>query len=478
MFGRKFSDFDANDDIHPTIESDESETEESSVSTQRMGDVSYFFAQNRQKSQRKWCSVPPPLHKVRESHLVRERQGITERTKQAINCKVDAFKMIVPEVLIQIIVQETNRKAKRFYEEASRENPNQKPRPWHDTNVDEIYALIAMLIFLGAHKQWSESMEEIFSKENRPFCRAVMSMERTQQLLRFLRFDDQRTRADRLKTDRLAAFRDVWNIFLAQLSQLYTPSPDLTIDEQLVATRGRCSFRQYIPSKPGKYGIKIFWIAHARNSYPLKGEIYVGKQPNEVTAPNFAANLVNRLSAKYIGKGRTITMDNFFTSCGLAEQLLDKNTTIVGTIRKNKPDLPAEFTQKTKREIGSSKFCFNNMLTLVSYVPKINKNVLLLSTLHNTPDIDQDTNKPNIIHYYNENKSGVDTLDQLVRLYTCKRKTMRWPLVLFFNMIDIAGVAAYRLYGFTNEQWTNNCKLRMFLLLIFGKLKEIVYFFS
>lgn len=460
-----FSDIDPDTEIELTSETDDDDNEEDdqpasdSVPAEQLGSATYFFAQNPRKSQRKWCSSPPPVHKIPVSHLVRERQGITARTVQAINFKLDAFKLIVPEVLIQIIVRETNRKAKRFQEELHQEYPNQKHRPWHDTNINGIYGLIGILIFCGAHNQWNESMEELFSKENRPFCRAVMSLERAQQLLRFMRFDDQRTRTDRLRTDRLAAFRDMWNIFSDAISRSYTPSPDLTIDEQLVATRGRCSFRQYIPSKPGKYGIKIFWICDAPNSFPLKGEIYVGKQPDEVASQNFVVSLVQRLSAQYVGKGRTIAMDNYFTKCELAEKLLAKNTTIVGTIRSNKPDLLKEFTKKTyiaRREIGSSRFCFDNMLTLVSYVPKKNKNVLLLSTLHNDAQIDPQTNKPNIIMYYNQNKSGVDTLDHLVRLYTCKRKTMRWPMVLFFNLIDVAGVAAYRLYSFANEQWMEN----------------------
>ncbi|CAF4616702.1 unnamed protein product, partial [Rotaria magnacalcarata] len=29
------------------------------------------------------------------------------------------------------------------------------------------------------------------------------------------------------------------------------PGGSLTVDEQLIPTRGRCNFRQYIPSKPG-----------------------------------------------------------------------------------------------------------------------------------------------------------------------------------------------------------------------------------
>lgn len=409
----------------------------------------WYYAQNK-KYKRKWRASPPNVTRVRDFQILRERQGISAETAVNINTHLSAFKKLVPETLINVIVAETNRKARHFYTINS--NP---ARIWYDTNSNEIYALIGILIYAGVHKNWDERLDELYRLDNRPFYRAAMSLQRVQQLLRFLRFDNYQTRAERLKEDKLAAFRDVWNMFLANIKGPYKPSSFLTIDEQLVLTRGRCSFRQYIPSKPGKYGIKIFWICDALNSYPLKAEVYVGKQPNEIRSVDYALNLVHRLSTPYINKGRTITMDNFFTSCPLAEQMLQKKTTIIGTIRSNKPDLPKEFTNKAeikKRDLNSSKFCFDNHLTLVSYVPKPNKNVLLLSTLHNDDIVDPDTNKPNIILDYNKTKGGVDTLDKLVRTYTCKRKTKRWPMVLFFNMIDIAGIAAYNLYKCANPQ--------------------------
>ncbi|GBP30200.1 hypothetical protein EVAR_94508_1 [Eumeta japonica] len=37
-----------------------------------------------------------------------------------------------------------------------------------------------------------------------------------------------------------------------------TMCAEITLDEQLLAFRGRCAFRQYIPNKPAKYGIKVF----------------------------------------------------------------------------------------------------------------------------------------------------------------------------------------------------------------------------
>ena len=423
----------------------------------------WYYSQNK-KYKRKWSVNPPDVTRVRDFQILRERQGIPVQIAQNINTHLAAFKKVIPKTLVNVIVAETNRKASNFYNMNSH-----TARIWYNTNSVEIYALISILIYAGVHKNWDERLDELYRLDNRPFYRSAMSLQRMQQLLRFLRFDNYQTRAKRLKEDKLAAFRDVWNMFLANIKEPYKPSSHITIDEQLVLTRGRCSFRQYIPSKPGKYGIKIFWICDALNSYPLKAEIYVGKQPNEPRSVDYALNLVHRLSAPYINKGRTITMDNFFTSCKLAEQMLQKKTTIIGTIRSNKPDLPKQFTNKTeikKRDANSSKFCFDNHLTLISYVPKRNKNVLLLSTVHNDDTVDLASNKPNIILDYNKTKGGVDTLDKLVRTYTCKRKTKRWPMVLFFNMIDIAGIVAYKLYKCANPQLfieRKTCERKIFL---------------
>ena len=42
---------------------------------------------------------------------------------------------------------------------------------------------------------------------------------------------------------------------------------------------GRCNFRQYIPSKPDKYGIKVFALVDAQTFFTSKIEVYVRTQP-------------------------------------------------------------------------------------------------------------------------------------------------------------------------------------------------------
>jgi hypothetical protein len=91
-------------------------------------------------------------------------------------------------------------------------------------------------------------------------------------------------------------------------------------------------------------------------------------------------------------------------------------------------------------------FCFKDEKTLLSYCPKKNKLVLLLSTFHHTDDIDPesgDSNKPYILTFYNSTKGGVDTVDEYKSRYSVSRTSNRWPLTIFFSLLNIAGINSF-----------------------------------
>ena len=78
-----------------------------------------------------------------------------------------------------------------------------------------------------------------------------------------------------------------------------------------------------------------------------------------------------------------------------------------GTIKQNKIEIPKEFlrgSKTNKREVDSSLFAFKDYLTLVSFVPKKNKAVVLVSLKHHEAKIDKNTMKPQIIMDYNKYK--------------------------------------------------------------------------
>ncbi|KRZ01665.1 hypothetical protein T11_13180 [Trichinella zimbabwensis] len=65
--------------------------------------------------------------------------------------------------------------------------------------------------------------------------------------------------------------------------------------------------------------------------------------------------------------------------------------------------------------------------------------------MHNDTQVsERKGSKPDIILHYNNTKGGVDNLDKMTSTYSCQRMTARWPLVVFYNMIDGIGIQRLR----------------------------------
>lgn len=194
--------------------------------------------------------------------------------------------------------------------------------------------------------------------------------------------------------------------------------------------------------------MKLFWVCDSATGYPLKAIPYLGKDPTGVRGIGIAHKTVRELCQRYEKTYRNVTMDNFFTSYELAQEMLGNGLTIVGTVRKNKKFIPQEYQANRRREIGSIIFGFRPNITLMSHVPKQNKSVILLSTMHTRPTINAN-GKAEINVYYNSTKGGVDVLDQMCHTYSCQRRTNRWPLAFFMNLLNVSCVAVFVLYNVT-----------------------------
>ena len=136
-------------------------------------------------------------------------------------------------------------------------------------------------------------------------------------------------------------------------------------------------------------------------------------------------------------------------------------------IHRNKGEVPAQMVDSRCKAVESSTFGFQRDITLVSYVPKKNRSILLISSFHLVDEIvPVKKRKPRMIVDYNKRKGGVDTLDQLVRCYTSKRKCRRWPFTMFCNLVDIAAYNAFVLFLAVHPNYNNNAshKRRKFLI--------------
>jgi len=258
------------------------------------------------KSGRSWTSQPPAVYRRGKEDIIRCKPGVTAEAR--IKTETEAFNLLMTPEIIDVIVRETNRYANNCHELWNSQHP-ERQKQWCPVSDAEIRTFIGLLILTGVSRAKLEPLHDLWSTERgRPIFAAVMSLNRFKIILQYIRFDNKNTREIRRAEDKLAAIRDVWQMFVAQLSKMVIPGSDITVDEQLVPFRGRCPFRQYIPSKPAKYGIKIWWSCDAETSYPLKGDIYLGRQAGDVRAMNLGSSVVTNLTDRWVHLGRNIVI--------------------------------------------------------------------------------------------------------------------------------------------------------------------------
>ena len=168
--------------------------------------------------------------------------------------------------------------------------------------------------------------------------------------------------------------------------------------------------------------------------------IYSGRESDSGPHRNLANDIVIKLCSVYFGTGRDIYVDWYFTSHGLVCNLLQQNLTLIWTIMANRHEIPSQFEAAKGREIESTKALYDhsNKILLLSYVPKRNKNVLMMSSSHSSTSITDCHKKPTVITDYNERTGGVDSLDKNCEEFSCLRKTNRWPMVINYNLINVA----------------------------------------
>ncbi|XP_047197199.1 piggyBac transposable element-derived protein 4-like [Hippoglossus stenolepis] len=355
----------------------------------------------------------------------------TSRTRDLAS----TFCLFVTPTVENIILEMTNREGRRKYGD-----------DWKGMDETDLHAYVGLLILAGVYRSRGEAAASLWDAESgRVIFRATMPLKVFHTYSRLLRFDDRKTRR---ATDKLAAVREVWHAWVARLPRLYNPGPKVTVDEQLVPFRGRCPFRQYMPSKPAKYGIKSWVACDAKSSYAWKMQVYTRKPSGGRPERNQGLRVVLDVTEGL--HHRNVTCDNYFTSYELARQLLERKITVVGTVRKNKPGLLAV----KGREVFSSRFAFTPTATLVSYIPKKNRNMVFMSTRHAEADVsNREDWKPVIVLDYNRNKGGVDNLDKVIVTYSCRRMAACWPLVVFHNILDISSYNAFVIWREINPNW-------------------------
>jgi hypothetical protein len=189
---------------------------------------------------------------------------------------------------------------------------------------------------------------------------------------------------------------------------------------------------------------------------------YLGKDEEKPLGMQVGHKVITELMKPYYNKGHNITTDNYFTSLSLAKNLQQKGTSLVGTCRWGRRELPKELDSLQEKMTRYDAMLFEDQtqtVTLTLYKSKPRKAVLIMSSQHNSCTVDEAHRRrlPETVAFYNHTKHGVDVCDQMVRLYTTKAQSRRWPVHVFYNILDFAGINSWILFQKASNTRVSRC---------------------
>ena len=185
----------------------------------------------------------------------------------------------------------------------------------------EMFAFLALTLQMGHTVQ--DRLEDYWTKMEQlccPFYGQTMARARYYHILRFLHFTDNKN-----GEGRLWKIRDLFEIIRTNFSKFYNPSEQLTVDEVIVKFKERVLFKQYVPKKRKRFGIKMFRLCNS-TGYTYDMNVYLGKDRQKAAQHLTAthATVTNRTRGVE-GFGHKLYMDNFFSSPDLFDDGPEKN---------------------------------------------------------------------------------------------------------------------------------------------------------
>ncbi|KAL7404530.1 hypothetical protein ABVT39_016045 [Epinephelus coioides] len=246
---------------------------------------------------------------------------------------VDFVELFLSDELIQNIVIQTNLYAQQYIEAEQHVSPQARSHAWKPVTVSEMKRFLGLFFLTGIIRK--PELEMYWSTDEMlatPYFNKVMSRNRFQMILRFLHFTDNEARPAN-NTDNLYKVRPVLDYLVSKFREMYQPSENICFDEGMLLWRGHLVFRVYNPQKPIKYGIKSYILCDSKTGYCFNLKPYHGEAS---ALGDMIISLLDRLA----GHGYKLFMDNYYNSISLCERLLDLDTHVCGTLRKNRGEPP------------------------------------------------------------------------------------------------------------------------------------------
>ncbi|XP_042562111.1 piggyBac transposable element-derived protein 4-like, partial [Clupea harengus] len=248
---------------------------------------------------------------------------------------------------------------------------------WKEVKPSEMCNYLSIVLYLGLVKV--TAARDLWKKENFfkfPYPRSVMKGYRYEAITANLHMSDPAADVvnDQLRGqpgyDGLFRLKPLHDDILTACRTHYHPHKNLSVDERMVATKGKERDETVHEGQATKWGYKLFVLADSQSGYTCDFTIYEGKAPSPSG---------NGLTFDAVVKP---AQDNFYTSTKLFSHLHQVRFGACGTIRENRVGFPrtTDNALGKKAARGDMRWIREGSLLYVKW--KDTRDVTMCSTIH------------------------------------------------------------------------------------------------
>ncbi|KAM9319543.1 piggyBac transposable element-derived protein 4-like [Gastrophryne carolinensis] len=186
------------------------------------------------------------------------------------------LKLFLTDDIIEKIVTETNRYNEQ--QSATLHSKFSRNRKWEPVTKEDIWKFLGLILLSGVVgkplQKWYWTTNKLLAT---PFFGTIMSECRFSLIMKNLHFtNNEEFDEPTHPAPKLKKIWEVYQMILKNFQQSYVPDRDISIDESLMAYKGRLSWIQYIASKRAWFGIISYMLCESATGYIWNSVIYTG----------------------------------------------------------------------------------------------------------------------------------------------------------------------------------------------------------
>lgn len=228
--------------------------------------------------------------------------------------------------------------------------------------------------------------------------------------------------------------------FNRKWKEIYPYSQNLTVDESMTTCKGKIVFRQFMKDKHKKFGIKFFTKSNSSNGYVYDLLPYTGKGFDYNKEYGLGASVLIKMIKGHEKKNFHFCFDNFYANVHSIIALYRNEIDFTCTFSKNRKGFHQELKEVEAIPNETKVFQIKNTdIKFIYFKDNTKKKQVQFISSKYGEQIYKYRNKagkvrikPEVVCYYNLNKSGVDLTDMSIQIFKSQRRFSKWWKAIFF----------------------------------------------